>query len=467
MGIAGLTIELGGCTGIIDLTEGEENLMIANEDGILLSDIVNDIPEAFGRIGKLGEKKQMQVEYDFDAKKLTGRGIYTKHGFELDMEFTVDSEQFSGSGTLYFPIDIGQDPTLSGHITWDGEILFTAAESIVIKGCTVEDADITLSNSEGDDGTLRLSVKGWLQIPGFGSIYVSGDVNADGSFEFTGEGDLSPAGYTLADASVTLNNYGLRIEGKLQLPAGIGNVNVEGEVTPTSFSLTGIADLTLAGFTLPSASVTLSSNGVEVSGDVNIPASGGKLDMSGHIYTGGTFSLTGDGTIEQSGFRIVGSFTLSNTGFGGSVSVSLLNRTISNIKDFTIAANPDGSISRISGSGDVNWAGQKFSVTFSIRKVDNSLQVSSFNGSMSIGGTFSGYAVSGTITLSASTSGRVDAKFTGTVAGVSASVSVNLSGQITVGGISYPCGTKWCKEWGISYPCGTKWCKKTITITIL
>ena len=92
--------------------------------------------------------------------------------------------------------------------------------------------------------THMLTVTGTLAIPYVGGAELAGWLDADGAFSLTGTGELSPGGFALASATFTWTNTLLSFGGALTIPAGIGSVGVSGTATPTSFSLTGSANLT-------------------------------------------------------------------------------------------------------------------------------------------------------------------------------------------------------------------------------
>ena len=116
---------------------------------------------------------------------------------------------------------------------------------------------VDLSVSVSNDGVFA---SGALNIPGVTTIQVGGEIGADG-FAFTGSGNLTIAGYELADASVSFTNDGIAIEGRLNVP-GFVSTRVAGSIDfrTGEVSLTGTGNVTIGDQTLAAASVTLQGN---------------------------------------------------------------------------------------------------------------------------------------------------------------------------------------------------------------
>lgn len=112
-----------------------------------------------------------------------------------------------------------------------------------------------------------------------------------------------PLGFTLSKTDIALDNDGIRARGELKLPADIGGVVVEGDVSPGGLSLTGTADLTLAGLNMVRAEVTLGTRGAAAAGKIALPGVGNAL-VSGRIQPDGGFSLSGTGDLRPAGLKL-------------------------------------------------------------------------------------------------------------------------------------------------------------------
>jgi hypothetical protein len=86
---------------------------------------------------------------------------------------------------------------------------------------------------------------------------VTGWANSDGTFSLSGGNTLSACGLTLGSATVTVSNSGTSVSGSLQVP-GVGSIGVSGWANwDGTFSLTGSNAL---------GSVTVSNSGWSVFG---------------------------------------------------------------------------------------------------------------------------------------------------------------------------------------------------------
>ncbi|MBN1246629.1 MAG: hypothetical protein JXC32_03180, partial [Anaerolineae bacterium] len=469
IGMASLGFEIGGTSSAIDFTN--KKIYFASESGIALGDLVEGLPAGLGNIG-LGPKAQAEFIFDWDADSseyiaytsaisaaytmpvtgstiLVGSGRYNYYGFQADVMFLVDfdlNEAYAGDhvgglymgGSLGLPIDVGTPVSVTGGISWDGELLLTGVSNIEIAGHQLAGATVTLTND-------ALSLNGMLDIPGVGSATVDGNVTADGTYAFTGTAALTPGGFDLAGATVIFNNAGLWIDGQLDLPNDIATVAITGTVTPLAYHFEGTADLTLGDFDLASARVMLdSSTGLYASGALTVP-NAGSVSLAGAIAPSGAFTLTGTGVLAPYDVRILNaSFTLQRpvggpTTFTGVGAVSAGGHTIASA---SLTVRSDGYIS---GAGTLSWSAVTASAWFVVDPADGG----SFDlgASVSVNATVSGYGVSGSVTFNASGAAKgivVGATFSGSVTAAgyslaSLSLSVSSNGVISVPGFPYPC----------------------------
>ncbi len=487
IGVASLGFEIGGTSAAIDFTN--KKIYFASESGIALGDLVEGLPAGLGNIG-LGPKAQAEFIFDWDADPaeyvpytsvisnvytmplsstiLVGSGRYNYYGFQADVMFLVDFDLEEVSpgdhvgglymgGSLSLPIDVGTPVSVTGGISWDGDLLLTGISNIEIAGHQLAGATVTLTND-------ALTLHGMLDIPGAGSATVDGNVTADGTYAFTGTAALTPGGFDLAGATVIFNNAGLWIDGQLDLPNDIATVAITGTVTPLAYHFEGTADLNLDGFALASARVVLdSSTGLYAAGAVTVP-NAGSVSLSGAIAPSGAFTLTGTGAMAPYDVRILNaSFTLwrpsgGPTTFAGTGAVSAGGHTLASA-DLTIRS--DGYIS---GSGTLSWSGVSTNAWFVVDPAGGG----SFglDASVSVNATVSGYGVSGSVafgTSGAATEIIISATFSGSVTAAgyslaSLSLGVSSNGVISVPSFPYPSPT-------LTNP--LKVCHSSITLDIL
>jgi hypothetical protein len=367
-------------------------------------------------------------------RQLEGAGIYTYQGLEITGQFTVTaSSGMTVTGALDVPLG-GLHVGVTGSLDWDGNLLVTGEADLTWLGFTLAEANFALDN----DG---LAVNGQLTIPAVGYAMVSGTIESNGAFSFSGSADLTPGGWgTIASASVVWTNTGLTLSGDIDTP--VGTASVSGAATASSFYLTGSGSLDFGGFSIASASVTLDSvTGLYASGSIQVPGAG-SVSLSGYVLKNGYFGLSGSGSLAPGGFQLASaSFSLekdaSGVNFTASGALHLGNTTLASV---SVRIGSDGSFA---GSGTLSWGGVTVSASLSI----SSGGAVSLSASISIDATYSGYGISGTLSFSASSSGQVSAEldFKAKVAGqtvFSGSASVSSSGKVKFK--ACVCSYSWC-----------------------
>ncbi|MGO9921910.1 MAG: hypothetical protein ACLQIB_45350 [Isosphaeraceae bacterium] len=225
---------------------------------------------------------------------------------------------------------------------------------------------LNLDASVWQNAPFHIGVSVDLSIPQFGSIEVSGYVDSDGTFSLNGSGALSPAGFPLLNATVTVGGNGTSVSGTvsgtLQLPFDIGslwvtgnlNLNGDGACSLTN-SLTAGEALSLGGFTLTSsasasATVTVSNIVAEawITGDVYLP-NVGSCYVTGAVDNLGNFFLSGSDDLSPGGFYLTEtSVIVTNTGVSISGQVDLpavgscsVQGWVDNLGDFFLTGSDD------------------------------------------------------------------------------------------------------------------------------
>lgn len=209
----------------------------------------------------------------------------------------------------------------TGHVTFDGDA------SLALLGFEIGDARLAL---DGD----RLTITGDLGLMGLGSVAVSGRLDSDGDFRFTGEGVLSPLGFDLAGVAVDFRPGGLEVEGRIDL-AGLATGGISGRVWTAEssqlpggeyyqcqlfqqmvatlnagqqfpcappapgFRLTGYMDVGWGGVTLADARVVVYDGGATIRAGARF--AGVDFGVSGRVTAAGRVDLTGTADIGWSG----------------------------------------------------------------------------------------------------------------------------------------------------------------------
>jgi Immunoglobulin I-set domain len=255
-------------------------------------------------IGSIGVSGYVDSDGTFS---LSGAESVSPGGFPLeDAKATITNSGFMLMGDVLLPGNIGM-AQVSGSVNEnDGTFSLTGSANLSFDGFSIANASVTVGNTEA-------TVSGDIDLPNVGYCSVSGAVYSDGDFSLTGYGALSPGGFTFAGASVTVNNTEATISGNIDLP-NVGYCSISGAVYSNGdFSLTGYGALSPGGFTIAGASVTVNNTGATISGNIDLP-NVGYCSVSGAVYSNGDFSLTGYGALSPGGFTIAGaSVTVNNT----------------------------------------------------------------------------------------------------------------------------------------------------------
>lgn len=187
----------------------------------------------------------------------------------------------------------GQAMSVRGGINADGDFALTGTHDVTIAGFTLTAATISVTN----DGA---TATGQVDLPGFGSATVTGELNTDDP-RFEGTGDITVAGFRIANAAVTLDSAGLEVRGMIDLP-GVARVEVDGRIDDNPV-FRGRSEMRPAGFRIADGAVELSLNGARIHGRVNLP-NVAEVDISGMVSTAGDFELTGRANISPVGVNI-------------------------------------------------------------------------------------------------------------------------------------------------------------------
>lgn len=427
-----LGVEIGGATAVFSDLLGTDPLLAigVGQKGLALKDLGLGLPDALGNIYPLPGTTVVFL-YHIAEQRLEGAGRYNYLGLEAGIDFSLGIDDgLAITGTLDVPLG-GLEVDVTGSLDWQGNLLLTGTSDLTWFGMTMASGTFTLDNG-------GLQVTGTVTIPNVGSAWVGGAIYNDGTFSFTGHAQaLSPGGWRAMSADVTWTNTQLTLSGSVQTP--VGSVSVSGQVTASSFRLTGSGNLGFAGFSMLSASVTIdSATGLYAQGSLSVPGAG-SVSLAGYIQTNGYFALSGSGVLAPAGYQLLdASFTLSKDASGGrfaaSGSLHLANATIS--AGVTIESDGD-----LWGSGSLDWGGLHASVSLSI--VGGVVSVS---GSVEIDATYNGYGIIGTLAFSASGSSiYAELSFEAELAGYtvfSGEADVSSSGRLHFRACT--CGYSYC-----------------------
>ena len=213
-------------------------------------------------------------------------------------------------------------------------------------------ANVELDSASGDS-SISLSADA-DNLPLVDSLHLTGSyLNGDYSITVWLPSTFSLDGFGLQNATATIDESGLSLAGTADLPlVNTGNgVALSGQIQDADhYSITAqLPNFMLAGFTLVSPTVSLSNDGIGLSGTVDSSLLGDNLSLVGSITSANAFSLSYHlpNDVNLDGFVLTGDMvTLDQTGLtiSGNKSLPLLgNVTLGGHVD------TDGSLS-ISGT---------------------------------------------------------------------------------------------------------------------
>lgn len=212
-----------------------------------------------------------------------GRASQGLPGFQTsDVEVVVTDHAFGiTTGWSQF----GQYISLSGTIGYDGSFELTGTGGLRVVGYQMSGATVTLSSETG------LTAVGELSLLSFGKLRATLTVPPHiGDWSFQADGKLSVLGHELASVTASASSADgltLFLDGEVGIAGA--KARLTGSLSGANFSLTGTQELRIAGYTLTSASVTLSNTGLRVAGQLGIRGQG--FALSGEVESNGDFAF--------------------------------------------------------------------------------------------------------------------------------------------------------------------------------
>jgi hypothetical protein len=315
----------------------------AQHDGVLLGAVVGDIA-SYVVTGQLNLSDLAQTAPGDLRVGLNGHADihYTQGGFNLDLPVDASAEYTPGrllvhgtsTGNLFggTPLSfLGTNGTLdlTADVNTQGLGIVTTSGTSTVAGFTGSGLTVVL-NDQGVSATADLQ----LQYPSWSAhVGVTGSVLPGGQYSLGGTAQAQFAGFGSGNVHFVLTNSGLSVGGDVSVPIGAqtatvhfssdGYVHADGQ-----FNLTGHAQATFAGFTLPDATFVLSNSGLTAQGTVTGPVATGSvvIPFTGYIHTDGQFNVSGDAQGTFSSFTIPNAhYVLNNSGLtvSGDVNVHL------------------------------------------------------------------------------------------------------------------------------------------------
>jgi hypothetical protein len=224
-------------------------------------------------------------------------GIPDMGSSTLEMNLTFNPPRLCGTGQSSIKLP-GSSTVINGllsvclgdtqTVTFEGDI-----NQLTLGGITITGAHV----SYGDAG---LRVSGNVNIAGVFSGSVSGLWVSASNFSLTANGGVTLGGFTVANGSVELEPDGVFVRGNVTL-AGIAKNGFTVEVQSNgTFTLTASGDVTLSGFLVDNATLTLTKTGLTVAGTLKFL--GNSISVSGAAYSDGAFSFAVTASITIGGW---------------------------------------------------------------------------------------------------------------------------------------------------------------------
>ena len=182
---------------------------------------------------------------------------------DLELTLSEDSIAFRGSfEPRYGQLFGNQSVRFDGSIDTEGQYVMSGVADLDLAGMPLAEATVVWTNS-------GVTAHGTMEVPGLGAVQVDGSIQPNGVFSFTGRATFAPLGLTMSDALVTVSHAGVAVDGLLQVP-GLSQIRVSGLVQANgNFSFSGDAEIEVMGFELASAHVEVSTDAVYISGRVD------------------------------------------------------------------------------------------------------------------------------------------------------------------------------------------------------
>ncbi len=217
------------------------------------------------------------------AYSMTGSGALRPLGFNVsNTAVTVSNNQgLRVQGDLNFLVGNTRINTI---VNPNGTFRSESSANITVAGFQLLNNTVVFTHN-------GVTISGHIDIPVFGRADVSGTVQSNGNFSLSGNNNLSPFGLTLSQTSITVSDAGLRIQGSLNVLIGSTSINTVVNSNGTFRSVSN-ANLSVAGTTLANSTVTLSHTGVALASRASLGGLG--FNLTGSVSGAAGVSLAGN-----------------------------------------------------------------------------------------------------------------------------------------------------------------------------
>lgn len=166
--------------------------------------------------------------------------------------------------------------------------------SLRLGGIDIDDVSIGYSNG-------RLNLSGQVAIPGVFSGTLSGWYRSPSDFSLTATSNVTLGGFAMSNAALTLSPSGFKANGSVDLKVAQVNANVAVN-RYGSFSMSGDTALSFSGHNLANGHYNLNRYGLTVSGTANVM--GNNWGLSGTVYSDGAYTFSANQNLTIQGFSM-------------------------------------------------------------------------------------------------------------------------------------------------------------------
>ncbi|HOA16122.1 MAG TPA: hypothetical protein PKJ05_07290 [Bacillota bacterium] len=264
----------------------------------------------------LGQKQAFQIGIDFSTGEFYGaasQSVKLGPWNFANSDIRLDNNGIRGTGDLAMPV--GGNTRWNVALSKDGKISGSYDGELKIAGWTFTKAKLSIDNT-------RISGKASMKLPGTGTeLEYSLTVTSDLKLSASAAGSIAYGSWTLADASVSVNEGAFTGRAKVNAPGNLViDIGLSG--TPTSFSGSVMQSFSPFGYTLTNSNLTLSSSKISGSAGVSVP-SGTTVSMAFNI-TPTAFSATATQDMTIMGWNFSSfKLTMTQSSFTGAGKVEL------------------------------------------------------------------------------------------------------------------------------------------------
>ncbi len=305
----------------------------------------------------LGVSQQYAVGIDLSTGQFYGsakQSVRIGPWAFANADFRLDNSGITGSGDLVMPggtttrwdISVSSDGTISGSYAKDFKI-----------------AGWSLARTQLAIGNTKITGTGYIKLPGTATEMQYGiTITSDLKLSASWAGSVGYGSWTLAEAAVTVTDGSFSGSAKAGIP-GNSSIAFGLSGTPTSFTATAAQSLTLLGYNLTNASLSLSTTKISGSASVSLP-SGPSVSLAFNITpTSFSGTVTQDLTIMGWTFTTM-KLTMTDTSFTGAGKVDLPGGSKAAANLTFTPTTVTGSASLSSGKL-LSWTSTSISVSFS------------------------------------------------------------------------------------------------------